>query len=106
MLNSNILDFPRLPPDLWVIWSWNGICWPAGNRRVSYLGNRQDIMRGWALFTIHWEEALLFANRDQAEVFLRKQEALRECSYGVLNTTTVDTLRRRVNYPSNGRVQR
>lgn len=93
------LDYPQIHDDLWVIWWSNGKPWPDASRELKYLSQYQcETMQGWALFTLHWQDANTFTTQGDARRWLADQQALRPTPYGDLNVTTVAELKRRCGY--------
>lgn len=100
MIPGHPLDDPRLPVETFILWTWNGRAWPDGARRVSYLTNKWfDTMKGYALFTPSWEDAATFSTVQEANAFLAEQNAKRPIAYSGLNLTTVEDLRKQVQFP-------
>jgi hypothetical protein len=100
MLNKDILDDPKLLPELFVLWVWNGKPWPAADRRLAYLSFTQtDAMRGFALFTMDWRDAAIFVSVEEANAFLKGHNSKRPHPYTGVNLTTVEDLRKQLQYP-------
>lgn len=83
------LDYPRLADDQVIIWTGNEHLWPDARRETYYLGHRRDRLRGYALFTMHSEEAMSFPDFETAQAFLEKMNALRPRPYHDIHITTV-----------------
>lgn len=95
-----IMDYPRLDDALWIIWNWNDVPWPSGNRRTGFLGNRRhDPMKGYALWEPSWDLGLTFQSREDAEAYLREQETKRGMAWTGVRITTVATYKARLQYP-------
>lgn len=85
------LDYPWLDDDLYVIWSSNDIAWPDGRRELHYLSTQKTHkLKGFALFTIWWNEAKTFETEAEAKRWLTDNEALRPHPYSVKITTVAE----------------
>jgi hypothetical protein len=98
---GDILDHPfRLGGETIVAWVWNGVQWPDGRRQTLYLSNqREDVMKGYALFESMTENAQTFATLADAHEFVAEHEKRRGVPYNELRITTIAELCKIVGYP-------
>lgn len=109
MVPQNALDFPHMDPELYTLWTSTGYGWPDARRSVSYLsatrlsngifvnGKKSYEKPGFALFTIHPEEAKTFVWEKDAQDFLEEHNSRRSTPYVVNLTTVSDLIRRKFN---------
>ncbi len=92
------LDYPRIDDDLWVIWWFNGKKWPDAGRRLMYVSSTQiNRLKGWALYTVSYEDAAVFQTEVDARSWLAIHQGRRRHSYGC-DVTTVRELKERCGY--------
>ena len=93
------LDYPALADELWVIWYNHGgdAIWPSGARAVLYMSKtRTDAMRGWALMTSDYNDAITFDTAEAADAHIVAQTLLRNTPYHSIKVTTVREIKRQI----------
>ena len=70
----------------------NDIKWPDGRRQISYLSDRRDTLKDYALWSPNYQAAKTFDTEASARDWFAEMEALRAHPYGghVRITTVAD----------------
>lgn len=91
------LDFPRIDPALWVVWTNSDRpAWPDARRDVRYMSGYVQAVSGLPIWA-DWTNAATFETEQEAHEFRAKYDAKRKHPYGGTVSTVADVIRLQFN---------
>jgi hypothetical protein len=90
---QDALDYPKLDPALFVIWSGSNEIWPDARRRTFYLSAKKvHTINGSALYTMQWQDAKTFPTYAAAGAWVVENRKKRGQAYDRIMISTVGEL--------------